>query len=666
MLAQPKLASLPFLPLALGAGVGAGVSAAYPQAVWVPVLGVLALVALLALWVARKRFSHTSWGYWAYALSGLAMAGVAAEAWQLQQPASQPKHALHAISKHGAAFSGYVFTVESANPTRKGVTLKGEITKLISPGGQALNTHGAARVWMPATSVEYHYGDHLLIAGVPDTLQPGKALAGMDFDTYFAHQGYYLTHFLRSAQGVAVLHRASNYHPMRLVERVRQAVERRLLSSIGTAPEAAVGVALLLGLRHHVSPETNQAYASAGTLHALAVSGMHVVYLFTLFWWATRWVPLRWQGPGRLYRSLGVLGLVWAFVALTGFQPSIVRAAVVFSLMQAGKVVYRQSGALNGLLAAFCLLLIYRPGYLFDIGFQLSFAAVGGILLFMPWLEARLITKTWLTRSLWQGVCLTLAAQAGATLVSLVHFHQFPAYFLLSNLPVGVLSAAAMAGLAATVALWWVPMLGPLIGHITQSVVWLLNQTMVQVSSLPGALVQPIALTWAEACWLAMLGLAGFAYLTSRHLAVLKLVAALAAIWGIWQSATLVHTAGRHQLFVMANGALAQQQGLRMAQWGASAADAQVAMAGLVLVKKYPHELDPAAANQLLIAQNRMGNILHITLLPKRLKPWRPAPPATPWVLTLSDRSLSNIYPTITNLKRARLLGIPLPALDDQ
>ncbi|WP_374960070.1 ComEC/Rec2 family competence protein [Gilvibacter sp.] len=189
--------------------------------------------------------------------------------------------------------------------------------------------------------------------------------------------------------------------------------------------------ALLLGNKSQLDPETKQQFATAGIMHLLAVSGLHlgIVLLFT------RQVLNflnRFKYGNKLIFLLTILS-IWTFALLTGASVSVLRAATMFSCILFGRTFLARGHSMNSLFVSLWILLLIDPFFAFQLGFELSYMAVFFILWLMPVWNAR-TPKIKGVKKLWQLCGVSLVAQAGTAPLSLYYFHQFPLYFLLSNL----------------------------------------------------------------------------------------------------------------------------------------------------------------------------------------------------------------------------------------
>lgn len=190
-------------------------------------------------------------------------------------------------------------------------------------------------------------------------------------------------------------------------------------------------VALLLGDRSGLDPALIQDYQATGTMHLLAISGMHVGLWFAVLSFCFQQLGRFWPRPWPHY-WLSV-ALLWGYAIFTGASVSVCRATALISLWVLNQQRGRQTPFWHQLLLVAALFLLWNPQQLFDLGFQLSFLAVAGILLFYPIFPALWPKGPFWWQGLWSGARLSIAAQAGVFPVLLVNFHQFPWHFVLTN-----------------------------------------------------------------------------------------------------------------------------------------------------------------------------------------------------------------------------------------
>lgn len=263
----------------------------------------------------------------------------------------------------------------------------------------------------------------------------------------------------------------------------------------------AVAAALILGYRSDLSAETLSAYTRTGTIHALSVSGMHVGIIYLVLEWGLRWMNrkliLKW------IKVILLLTLIWSYTLLTGYSPSVLRSAIMLSLFIMAKSLRKDAGSLHVLTFSACCLLVYDPNLLWDAGFQLSYLAVLGLVWLQPGIE-RLLSFQWSwLQKLWSMVSLSIAAQVLTSPFSVYYFHQFPLYFIFSNLFIALPVALLMYGGIAILLFrlyWLAPAFEWLICFMNKGLSW--------IAKLPYAVIDAIWLSKTEFILLC-LGLAG-------------------------------------------------------------------------------------------------------------------------------------------------------------
>ena len=295
--------------------------------------------------------------------------------------------------------------------------------------------------------------------------------------------------------------------------------------------ELAVLSALTLGDKTDLSESVRESYSVAGVSHVLALSGLHIGLLYALAFFLLRPLLLGGQS-GRFLRSLLLILLLWLFAFFTGLSPSVVRSAAMFSIWALADLCGRQSFSLNTLALTAWLMLLVRPVWLFDVGFQLSFAAVLSILLFQPFLYRLCPVRHRAGTYLWGLVSVSVAAQLGTAPLVLFYFSRFSTHFLLTNLLVVPLVTLILY--AAVVLLLLTPMSG------LQAVAAVGLEKMLRMLNLLVRWVEQLPYASVDGIWLYPLEVAGcylvlgafFCYLCHRRYARLVTALVLFAAWG--------------------------------------------------------------------------------------------------------------------------------------
>ncbi len=340
-----------------------------------------------------------------------------------------------------------------------------------------------------------HYGDRVWVKAKPQPVQASTNPHSFDYRNYLHHQNIHYTAYLESADihvesadnGNTIWAKAFQY---------RDGLLALLQAHFTTQDEYAVASALLVGYKEDLSDEIRQAYADTGSMHALAVSGTHVGLLYMGLLFLFQRLPL-YGRRGRIIETLLILLAIWGFTFITGATASVLRASVMFTVYLVGKLLQRESNIWNTLAASAFGLMAYNPHFLFDAGFQLSYAAVAGMSYFYPMLQkvSPIIKYRWLDEG-WKILLVGITAQLGTLPLSLYYFHQFPTYFWLAGWFV-VLGGAVFLWAGALLILldWLLPWVAHWLGWGLSYMLWGMNKIIYGIQLLPGSVVSGI---WLE------------------------------------------------------------------------------------------------------------------------------------------------------------------------
>lgn len=314
--------------------------------------------------------------------------------------------------------------------------------------------------------------------------------------------------------------------------RYRQSLSAQYFSHLGSE-EAGIAAAMSLGDKRSLDAAQRQSFSATGVSHVLALSGLHLGILFSLY--SLLFVNRLRSRRGRVFASLVGVALLWGFALLVGFPLSLVRATVMFTLWQLSVVLYSERSSLNNLALAALLILLFSPASLFDIGFQLSFTSVFFILLLMPHVpRPRWLHRSRLLALLYGWLTVSIVAQLGTGPLVAYYFHTIPLVGLLGNL-LAIPLAYVILGLALVFFL--IPgfqgltatLLGWCIQFLTGAVGWMAAWPYSHIKAYPH---------WAEVMVCYVLLLALLVYLIHRPPRVLYVIAGCLVVWaGIagWQ-----------------------------------------------------------------------------------------------------------------------------------
>jgi competence protein ComEC len=392
----------------------------------------------------------------------------------------------------------YVGTVvDYPEPKKNSYKTKLEVDFVFSAGDdQVVPIIAEVVLYQPKadSSCLLQFGDRILVKGLPRKIEPPKNPAEFDYRQFLAYQGIYHQQYLRAENWVKI---ASNTQPewMGIAGKWRNRCRDIILQYVSHQEAQGIALAITLGLKSHLEREVQTAYAAAGAMHILAVSGLHVGIIYLIV--NLLFKPLS-QLPkfGVATHALLCILSLWVYAALTGFSPSVQRAAVMFTFVIVGTAIHRQSSIYNTLACSAFFLLWINPYLVYSVGFQLSYLAVFGIVYLQPRIAAWISPNNKLLNYLWELTAVSIAAQLATFPLSLYYFHQFPTYFWLSNivvipaalvmLPLGMMTLAS--GLI-------VPALAKGVGFLLGKFIELINASVSFIQQLPGSTVEGVSIT---------------------------------------------------------------------------------------------------------------------------------------------------------------------------
>jgi competence protein ComEC len=310
-----------------------------------------------------------------------------------------------------------------------------------------------------------------------------------DFATYRSRQGVHVQAFVEQHHWKkdSLLYTATwRGSFIRLRERLLDALRAQSIEQ----REMGVLAALVLGKTTEMDAEVMQAYAAAGAVHVLAVSGLHVALIYMLLKPIFSWIFGKRRA--RYLRWLIPTALLWFYAALTGFSPSLLRAALMFSCFIEADTFGRSSNIYNTMSASVVVLVVCDPMVIYSMGFVLSYLAVLGIVVIQPRIHAWFYFSPIILRKAWELTSVSIAAQIATLPVTLYLFHQFPTWFIITNLLVIPLSTLVLyVALLFFAFQWWIAgsaFIGGVLGLLTR----IMNDVMEASSHWPAALIDEV------------------------------------------------------------------------------------------------------------------------------------------------------------------------------
>lgn len=367
-------------------------------------------------------------------------------------------------------------------------------------------------------------GAQIIFCSNPNRIKNQGNPFEFDYQSYMQRQG--ITHSVYLKTSDFKMLGSTSYNMSVFAERCRDFLLSILRNHHVTGEEFSVVAALTLGHRKELNPETRDYFASSGAMHVLAVSGLHVGIIYLIFTFLLS--PLKRKKYGRLVFTLLVGSLIWIYAVLAGLSPSVQRAAVMFSFILIGQNLNRPANIFNSLAGSAFLLMLFNPQIIFEVGFQLSYLAVTGIVLFQPLFCQLYVPKNRLVDKLWVLLTVSLAAQLSTFPLGLYYFSQFPNYFWLSNFIVIPAATFILGGTFLLFLISPIPVISDWIGMLIQKLTQLMLISLKGINSLPFALTDHISINSTQAILLLLIIASLYWFVKSKSISELRLLLVLA------------------------------------------------------------------------------------------------------------------------------------------
>lgn len=330
-----------------------------------------------------------------------------------------------------------------------------------------------------------NYGDKILIHKNIQTIKNSGNPGSFNYQRYASFQQLFHTIFLKEKDWVKTNERQVSWFKQ-FIFSAREKILDILKKNIGdNKDELGIAEALLIGYTNDLDNDLVQAYSNTGVVHVIAISGMHLGLIYVMLVWVFGKLPF--IKKSKIIQVVLILSCLWLFSLLTGASASVLRSAVMFSCIAIGKNFFKQASIFNSLAASAFILLCYNPYYLWDVGFQLSYLAVIGIIVFQKPIYNTIYIKNKYVNEVWKLVAISIAAQLLTFPICIYYFHQFPNLFILTNIIAVPLSSLILYLEIAMISLSWIPFIGTWLGKLTQWLVWLMNKIILFVNDFPFA-----------------------------------------------------------------------------------------------------------------------------------------------------------------------------------
>jgi len=324
-------------------------------------------------------------------------------------------------------------------------------------------------------------GDLIRLVGTLEPMPGARNPGEFDYGRFLALNGIRGFVIADDSGGVTILARGERESFNHILGKSRKAIYE-IFDRFHHSEESSFLKGVVFGYRGDLSAEVKQSFMETGTIHILAVSGSNVAVVTLVFFSLIGFLRV----PHRVGTALTLAGLLW-YMVITGLSPSVIRATIMASAILLGTVLGRKGDIYNSLAAAAMLMLLWDPLYLYDVGFQLSFAAVLSIVVFYPKLEQAMTSLPWEFLKRWRIIpilklgAVSVAAQIGTLPFSAFYFGRVSLIAVVANLIVVPLSGLntllgfatiASAFLSGEIAACYAALNNVLVSFLLRFVLW--------------------------------------------------------------------------------------------------------------------------------------------------------------------------------------------------
>ncbi len=353
-------------------------------------------------------------------------------------------------------------------------------------------------------------GTQLLILGKPDSIPPPLNPYSFDYQSYLKDQNIFGRALVQNDAWIEI--GKTGFSLKLWAGKLRQKMLDILKNHGLDGDEYAVSAAILLGFDDDLDEETRAQFSGSGAMHILCVSGLHVGIIYLVSLWMLGF--LKRLKAGRFARPVILLCIIWVYALITGLSPSVMRASLMISFIIFGDSMKRHRSVYNSLMASALVLIVFNPLIIFQLGFQLSYAAVIAIISLQKPIYNWFYCKNKIADKIWEICSVSIAAQIGTFPIAIFYFHQFPVYFLITNILIIPFSGFIIYAGILFLLTSWIPYVSVATTWLLTFMIKALNHITSIISNLPGASLEGISLSPMQYAVLAILVIfSSFAFL---------------------------------------------------------------------------------------------------------------------------------------------------------
>ncbi len=388
-------------------------------------LGVLIVILFASYLISRKQFIKTAW-FGIIAFMTMISVGIWTVTSHNQKHYST--HYSHFISTENDSLKTITFRIREV--LKPGTYYHKYIIDILKSDNNAVSGKSILNIQKDSAQNQIKVDDVFMTEAMFKAINPPLNPGQFDYKNYLEKQYVYHQLFVNKD---AILKLNSKQHTLfGIANNIRDHINLKLEKYSFKPDELAVINALLLGQRQNISEDVYSNYKNAGAIHILAISGLHIGIILIIL--TAIFKPIERLKYGLFIKTILLLTILWSFAIIAGLSASVTRAVTMFSIVAIGMHLKRPTNIYNTLAISIFIILLFKPLFLFDVGFQLSYMAVFAIVSIDPYLYKLWQPKYWILRKYWHTLTITISAQLGIVPISLFYFHQFPGLFFLSNL----------------------------------------------------------------------------------------------------------------------------------------------------------------------------------------------------------------------------------------
>jgi competence protein ComEC len=326
--------------------------------------------------------------------------------------------------------------------TEKGLKLAVNL-KYINANSKWKTTTGKTIIYLKKDSLNtYNVGDYLFLNTKWSYITEPKNPNEFNYKRYLENKNIFNIIYSDSKHVLKYNGFGTDDSYILIGEKIKSKIVNSLRNSNLSENAFSICSALLVGFDDEINKDVLTSFSHSGTLHILSVSGMHTGVICGIILFIFSYLDK--NNKHKKIKCVVIITVLFLFTTITGFSPSVLRASLMLSLIILGKTFQKQSNSYNTLLLSAFILLIVNPLLIIDVGFLLSYFAVFGIMYLFPILDSLLYVENKILKWFWSSCLISIAATIFTLPITLYFFHQFPIWFVFSNLVIIPISLLVM------------------------------------------------------------------------------------------------------------------------------------------------------------------------------------------------------------------------------